>query len=245
MIFWITREINLLKLEYHLVVSRDWNSHRIDLLAAFVSNCLRLYKISLDFEFELPPSDRRPGDDAALLAAMGLIRLFKMGKRHALVQSVVVLEHILLSSRYNYDVLLILVRLYMFLGAGSLAMERYNRLSIKNIQHATISWVLYTRLSSIHPYPASYSSTGNGRITIAPIEGMSSAFDWHTSAEMLSRKAIHSMQDNGQWKMSLDALDTNRAVFDGFARCLFYAEARRIERLSPPAKETMKRHFRK
>ena len=232
-----------MKLEYHLVISRDWNSHRLDLLVSFVSNCLRLYKISLDFGFELPTSDRRPGDDAALLAAMGLIRLFKMGQRRALVQSIVVLEHILLSSKHNYDVLLILVRLYMFLGAGSLAIERYSRLSIKNVQHATISWVLYTRLSSIHPYPASYPTAGKGRITIDPLEDMSNAYDWHKSAENFSRRAVHSMQDNGQWKLSLDALDTNRAVFDGFARCLLYVEARRIERLSPSATLKIDRDF--
>ena len=190
-------------------------------------------------------SDRRPGDDAALLAAMGLIRLFKMGKRQALLQSVVILEHTLLRSKHNYDALLILVRLYLFIGAGSLAMDRYNRLSIKNIQHATISWVLYTRLSSIHPYSVTHSSGGKGHTSITPIEGMASALHWHNSAEELSRKAVHSMQENGQWELSLESLETNRAVFDGFARCLLYAELKRVERFSSLSKTSMKQHLRK
>jgi len=245
MIFWITSEINRLKLEYHLVISRDWNSHRVDLLTAFVGSCLRLYNQSLHFEFELPVSDRRPGDDAALLAVMGLIRLFKAGRREALLQSIIVLEHMLLQSKHNYDALLILVRLYMFLGAGSLALDRYNRLSIKNIQYATISWVLYTRLSSIHPYPASYPTSGKGRTTIAPVDDMSQALDWHKSAEALSRKSVHSMQEGGRWDFALDSLETNHAVFNGFARCLLYAELKRIDRFSSTSKMAIKQRMRK
>ena len=241
-IFWITSEINVLKLEYNLVVSQDCNSHRSDLLATFVANCLRLYKKSIGFEFDLPVSDRRPGDDAALLAAMGLIRLFKMGKKHALLQCILVLEHSLLHSKHNYDALLILVRLYMFLGAGSLAMERYHRLSIKNIQHTTISWVLYTRLSSIHPYPAIYPGE---RGTFNPVKEMSNAFDWHRSADGLSRNAIHSMQERGQWNMVLDTLDANRAIVNGFTRCLFNVEVRRIERIAYRPRSIAKEHYRR
>ena len=232
MIFWITSEINLLKLEYHLIISQDWNVHRVDLLTAFVSNCLRLYRISLHFGFDLPVSDRRPGDDAALLAAMALIRLFKIGRKTALIQCILVLEHMLLQSKHNYDALLVLVRLYMFLGAGSLALDRYNRLSMKNIQHATVSWIMYPRLSTIHPLPANYATNGRVNITIAPVNEITNALRWHQSAEDLSRRAVHRMQENGQWGLSLDAFETSRVIANGFARCLLYAELRRIERFS-------------
>lgn len=221
-------------MEYYLVVSQDWNCHRTDLLTAFVSNCLQLYQESLQFEFELPSSDRRPGDDAGLLAAMGLVRLFKTGRRDALLHSILIFEHIMLQSRHNYDVLLLLVRLYMFLGAGSLAIDRYKGLSIKNIQLATVSWVLYTRLSTIHPYPATYPAGGKVQTTVVPIDDMLYALRWHKSAEDLSRKALHSMQASGNWNMSLDTLETNRAIFEGFARCLFLAESKRIERFLSP-----------
>lgn len=231
MIYWITREINVLKLEYNIVISQDHNSHHADLLTAFIRNCIRLYKQSLELGIDLPVSDRRPGDDAALLAAMGLIRLFKLGRKRALLQSIVVLEHTILYSKHNYDALLILVSLYIFLGAGSLAMERYSRLSIKNIQYATVSWLLYTRISSIHPYPATYTTNGKKQSTFDPLEDMVHASKWHTSAEVLSQKAVHAMQANGQWNMSLDALATNQAVSNGFSKFLILVESRRIARL--------------
>lgn len=231
MIGWITREVNVLKLEYYLLISRDENCNRTSLLLAFISSCLRLYKLSSYFGLQLPVSDRRPGDDAALLAAMGLIRLFKQGKKPALLQSVIVLEHLLSHSKHNYDALLILVRLYVFLGAGSLAMDRYSRLSIKNLQYATISWVLYTRISTIHPYPATYNTNDKHISIIDPKEDIDQILSWHRSAENLSRKAVHNMQANNQWDMSLDSLATCETVLSSFIKSLAIVEKKRIMRL--------------
>ncbi|CAD6577882.1 MAG: hypothetical protein ASARMPREDX12_008547 [Alectoria sarmentosa] len=235
-VLWITSEINVLKLEYNLVISRDDNTFRNGLLQAFICNCLRLYRLSLRYGLNLPVSDRLPGDDAALLAAMGLIRLYK-GRQiypehnNALLQSIVVLEHLLLRSKHNYDALLILVRLYMFLGAGSLAMERYSQLSIKNLQHATISWVLYTHMSTIHPHPAIKPRTnGGGQVIIDPASDMAQALDWHESALGLSKKAVTSMQGNGLWNISLDALSTSSYIGSGFSKLLLLVETKRIAR---------------
>lgn len=226
----------MLKLEYNLIVSRDDNIFKDSLLQGFICSCLRLYRLSLKYDLNLPVSDRLPGDDAALLAAMGLIRLYKTRQRYpehnnALLRSIVVLEHLLLRSKHNYDALLILVRLYMFLGAGSLAMERYSRLSIKNLQQTTVSWVLYTRMSTIHPHPAIISRTnGGGQTTIDPASDMIQALDWHKSAYGLCKKSVMSMQDNGRWSMSLDALSTSAHIDCGFSKLLLLVETKRIAR---------------
>lgn len=241
---WITSEINVLKLEYNLVISRDDNTFRNGLLQEFICNCLRLYRLSLKYDLNLPVSDRLPGDDAALLAAMGLIRLYKTRRTYpehnnALLRSVVVLEHLLLRSKHNYDALLILVRLYMFLGAGSLALERYSRLSIKNLQHATISWVLYTHISTIHPHPVSISRTnGGGQTIIDPNSDMVQALDWHKSAFDLSKRTVTSMQENRQWTMSLDALSTSTHIGSAFSKCLLLVETKRIARFFSVSHET-------
>lgn len=225
----------MLKLEYNLVISRDDNTFK-EVLQGFICNCLRLYRLSLKYDLNLPVSDRLPGDDAALLAAMGLIRLYKTRQHYpehnnALLRSIVVLEHLLLRSKHNYDALLILVRLYMFLGAGSLAMERYSRLSIKNLQHTTVSWVLYTHMSTIHPHPAIISRTnGGGQTTIDPSADMIQALDWHKSAYGLCKKSVISMQDNGRWSMSLDALSTSAHIDRGFSKLLLLVETKRIAR---------------
>lgn len=233
---WITSEINVLKLEYNLIISRDDNKLKKGLLEGFVCNCIRLYRLSLLYDLDLPVSDRLPGDDAALLAAMGLTRLYKTRQdfpehNNALLRSIVVLEHLLLRSKHNYDALLILVRLYMFLGAGSLAMERYSRLSIKNIQHATVSWVLYTHISTIHPHPVTMTrKNGGGQTTLDPASDMAQALNWHKSAIGLCEKSVVSMQENGQWNMSLDALSTSFHVESGFSRLLLLVETKRIAR---------------
>lgn len=237
MVYWITCEINVLKMEYNLVVSQDRNSQNVELLVAFIANCLRLYNESFKLGVELPVSDRRPGDDAALLAAMGLIRLFKLGRKNALLQCIVVLEHSLLQSKHNYDALLILVRLYIFLGAGSLALERYSRLSIKNLQHTTLSWVLYTRISSIHPYPCTFMADGKSHMTIDPLVDIMQASKWHVSAQAISMRAVHNMQANGQWNMSLESLETHQAVVDAFAKYLLFVEGKRIARIRSCAYE--------
>ena len=226
----------MLKLEYNLVISRDDNTYRKGLLQAFICNCLRLYRLSLEYDLNLPVSDRLPGDDAALLAAMGLIRLFKARTHfpehnNALLRSIVVLEHLLLRSKHNYDALLVLVRLYMFLGAGSLALERYSRLSIKNLQHATVSWVLYTHLSTIHPHPMTISRMNRGgQVKIDPASDMNEALRWHKSASDLCQKSVSSMQESGQWSMSLDGLSTGTHIESGFSKLLLLVETKRIAR---------------
>ena len=226
----------MLKLEYNLLISRDDNTFKHGLLQGFICNCLRLYRLSLEYDLNLPVSDRLPGDDAALLAAMGLIRLFKTRSIYpehnsALLRSIVILEHLLLRSKHNYDALLILVRLYMFLGAGSLAIERYSRLSIKNLQYATVSWVLYTYISTIHPHPMTISHTnGGGQTTIDPASDMMQALDWHKSAAVLCQKSLSSMQEHGQWSTSLDALSTGAHIESGFSKLLLLVETKRIAR---------------
>ena len=241
----------MLKLEYNLVISRDDNTFKNGLLQEFVCNCLRLYRLSLKYDLNLPVSDRLPGDDAALLAAMGLIRLYNTRQKYpehnnALLRSVVVLEHLLLRSQYNYDALLILVRLYMFLGAGSLALERYSRLSVKNLQHATISWVLYTHISTIHPHPVTISRTnGGGQTTIDPASDMARALEWHKSASDLSKRSVTSMQENGQWAMSLNALSTSTHIGSGFSKLLLLVETKRIARFFSVSHEIQTLNIRK
>lgn len=236
---WLTREINALKLDYNLVVSRNDDSLPPNLLPLFINNCLRLYHLSLHIGLDLPVSDRRPGDDAALLAAMGLIRLYNRdeGKSYAnniaLFRSIVILENILSNSKHNYDALLLLVRLYMYFGAGSLAIERYSRLSIKNMQHATISWALFAHMSKIHPQPTKFSSADGKSQTITnPLEEIAQILQWHYTADALSTKSLNTMQENGLWNMCLDAFSTKLSISQNFIRHQLFVEGKRMQRLN-------------
>ena len=241
---WLTREINALKLDYNLVVSQNEDSLPTKLLHVFISNCLRLYNLSLHIGFDLPVSDRRPGDDAALLAAMGLIRLYNRDRNKsyanntALIRSIVILENILAHSKHNYDALLLLVRLYMYFGAGSLAIERYSRLSVKNIQHATVSWTLFAHMSTIHPQPTKFPSVdGKSYTVINPLDEINQILQWYHTADASSSKSLSSMQENGLWNMYLDAYSTKLSISQNFIRHQLFVEGKRIQRLNSPPQD--------
>ena len=215
------------------MVSQDDNIGGTDLLRAFVSNCLRLYKLSLPLGSNLPVSERRPGDDAAILAVMALMHLHKHGEFNALLRAAVALDFLLSHSKHNYDALLILVRLYLFLGAGSLAVRTYLVLSIKNIQIATLSWILFTRISTTHPYlfsPATKAKNGASASFL-----LSTALDWHLSAANLSDAATGQMLQGRQWCTMLENIATQNSVQQGFCNWLATVESLRIERLAGPS----------
>lgn len=235
---WITAEINALKCDYFLLVSRTDIPSRLDLLKAFVSNCLRLFKLSLPLGSKFPPSERRPGDDAAILAVMGL---FHIGSESAwrdssLLRGLIILEVLVAQSRCNYDALLVLVRLYVTLGMGSLAMHYYTQLSIKNIQTATMSWILFTRISTIHPlnpYPigneTSFDLLGNLR----------KALEWSKAADQSSHDSVNIMLNYGQYNMAIDVLTNYGFGSTNFTACMVSVELQRVARFSeiPSVKE--------
>ena len=229
-----------MKFEYHLVVSRDGIENPSELLPSFVKNALNLYELSLSLDFKLPSSDRLPGDDAAVLAAMALIRMYKMGYNissfgSSLLRCIVLLEMALSRSKHNYDMLLALVKIYMFLGAGSLAVERYAQLSIKNLQNVTLSWILFTRISTIHPHPVNDSQHGQSNGAFDPLWAMYDILLWQTRAAELNMQSLHKLQQNNSWTMALDALGTKRVLYNGFMRLVLVAECSRIQRLRSPA----------
>ncbi|MCJ1404693.1 hypothetical protein MMC11_007919 [Xylographa trunciseda] len=150
---WILSEINYLKQAYTLIVSVQAGLDNTKLLKSFVAVCLYLYKISLPLSRGLPISERQPGDDAAILAAMACIHLFDDGDDRSLVRAAAILEMLLSNSAHNYDAQLIIIRVYVYLGLGVQAVSHYARLDIKHLQYLTNSWILFTRISTIHPHP--------------------------------------------------------------------------------------------
>lgn len=220
----------MLKLNYYLLVSCNDTPAQVSLLRAFVSRCLQLYKVSLSVKTSLPVSDRRPGDDAAMLGAMALIRLHEFAEKHALLQCIAILECLLSHSKHNYDALLTLIRLYMQAGAGTLAADLYSRLSIKNMQHTTVSWILYNRISTIHPCEP--SSTISRQIPSHILKNLSNAIDWHMSAEEYNSIAIDRMLECGQYTLLFDTLEIGGWIKNGFEKLMFVVESHRIGRFS-------------
>lgn len=134
------------------MVSLHGNASNTSLLKAFIATCLRLYNISRPLGRDVPISERRPGDDAAILAAAACIRLFDHGETRAILRCAAILELLLQDSTHNYDAQLMAIRVYIYLGLTMHAVMHYSKLDIKNIQFLTNSWILLTRISTIHPH---------------------------------------------------------------------------------------------
>ncbi|KAL8843581.1 MAG: hypothetical protein Q9170_000085 [Blastenia crenularia] len=111
---YLIMQVNMLKLEYLLVHSRWGESGPTDGFAEmehFIVRCIKSYISSIRSspvdENAASPTERLPGDDAGLLAATGLIRIAMTGTHHnALLQAVIILQHLTQTSPFNYEALM-------------------------------------------------------------------------------------------------------------------------------------------
>ena len=180
-----------------------------------------------------PYSERRAGDDAAILATMALIHISYFEEDTALLRCIVILENLLIKSPHNYDALLIMIRLCANFGTLSLAMQRYMQLSIKNMQHATLSWILYTHISLLHPYSSiCHSGNSDALANMYMPESLTAALDWHVGAGQINADYTVKMLREDQYNMLFDALTLAKSLKVGFGRLLLLIERARIQRLT-------------
>ena len=164
---------------------------------------------------------------------MASIHAANSGSGAALLRSAAILETLLEGSRHNYDALLIQIRLCLRLGLPSLAFEHYVQLSVKNMQQATLSWILYTHISAIHPYPYVHQhSTTEAPPIIDLSENITSALDWHTVADQTLSESMINMLREGQYNMLFDTLSLQRSLKMGFSKLLLVSERLRIQNVT-------------
>ena len=223
-------EINVLKLDYSIVVSQQSNLSDVALLEAFIGNCLRLYRISRPIGSSLPVSERRPGDDAAILAAMGCVHLYKNGQKAALLRCAIILEILLSDSKHNYDALLIIIRVYFYLGAIPRALEFYGRLDIKHMQYQTLSWIIFSRMSTIHPHPIMDKANAS-IIKFDPASAIDKTVRWILKNEKQMKSGVSLFLDNGGYVNLLDHLKTLSKLEASSYKCTLICELSRMSRL--------------
>ena len=134
--------------------------------------------IGIPMHLKLLPTDTHSIDDLAIMGAIGLIKLtatpytrfwanpVDFEKRHGhqrLIQAAALLEFAHSKSAANTQILLLLVKLYSLLGAGSLALRAYNKLNIKQIQGDTLGYIIFDRISSLHPHPVQDEINGTAQ----------------------------------------------------------------------------------
>ena len=208
-----------------MVSHEDTVTENMDLLEAFVSNCLRLYEVSLSLAPTLPVSERYPGDDAAILAAMGCIHMHANGNRSALLRSAFILEKLLLHSKHNYDAILIIVRVYLYLGASTKALEHYSKLDIKNIQFQTLAWIVLDRVSTLHPHKSTKKAQ-----PFDPAHLLEEAVAWILKSEAQIRSTFPKYFENDSYINLIDQTISLERMQTSLVKCNFICGMSRLAR---------------
>ena len=205
--------------------------------------CLNLYKTSLPLGSGLESTDNQPGDDACLLAVMGLVHMAnkegdasqKAWKPIRLLQALSLLDFLLSRSKHNYQALLIIVQLYVRIGAGSLAFTTYSRLSIKQIQHDTMSHILLTRVSTLHPHTITTMAGGDYVAKdLDPAIHLSEAVSIYPKTHVDVRVQIRKAIEAGNYAQVARFWDFDIRQFNSICKHMWHVEGRRIERLYSP-----------
>lgn len=233
--------VNYLKIWYYRITSL-WGTPEYSEddtgIQSFIVDCIKLYELALRSYSIVGnaerPTERLPGDDAALLAAMALMRSYSLGNRpEALLRAVTILQHLVDKSPFNFEALVTLTALYTRLGAGSLAAEQYARLSVKNIQYPTVSWLLATRISTVYPHVSRMDiRSPTDKANADPVQHLARALDYHLQLGQSDQQEIIDFLEAGQYASVTQAMGNSAYNQLGFTRYMLLVELARIERLS-------------
>ncbi|GEM09601.1 actin cytoskeleton organization protein [Rhodotorula toruloides] len=110
---------------------------------------IKRYFNALPLGKDLPPTELQPADDFALLAGQAYVSAFGLSHdRSYLERALVVLEHVLLRSKYKYQVRILTINILRLLGASSAALAHYRIFGVKNVQYDTLSHIVMARAST-------------------------------------------------------------------------------------------------
>lgn len=94
----------------------------------------------------LEPTDRQRGDDYLILIAHQILPLADNVSRYddaaAVLKAIMVLEGGLTASPFNYDIKLLLIRLYIAIGGMERVSELWDSLEVKHVQLSTLTHVV-------------------------------------------------------------------------------------------------------
>jgi N-terminal acetyltransferase B complex non-catalytic subunit len=209
---------------------------------------IQSYRIAMDDDGRISKSllktDQHPADDLSILASMCLIKLSlrsadsgteplnKVSTTYAL-QAAVLLENAWLHSKHNFQISLVLIRLYKYLGCGSLAMRAYHRLALKNIQLDTLSYTLFDRLSSYHPHPWS-QSTDVSLKQRRPLEHLQEQQKLYQSSRKHIIKNSWLSFKHGSYNSIFEMREVSKKLTHSIAAAMSVIESRKISRLTEP-----------
>lgn len=149
----------------------------------------------------------------------------------ALIRAGGILEHLCHDSPHNYQALLLLVRVYLLLGAGSLALSTFSKLSVKQIQYDSVAHILFTRLSTVHPHSAP-PVEGAEYKDFDPLSAFVQGLNFFRNSEVSTMRFRTSGLDEGAYVNTEEIIELRRRLSNSINRRMYALDARRIQRLT-------------
>lgn len=220
---WLVAEIARLKQEFAGLIAAQAS---VDTIRAFAMNAIRLFHSATT---TLSTNARRSPADACFLAISATVRLFEQTTSlNYLLHTAYLAEHLLTTHPDIHEARLILVYIYMRLNLASLAITYFDSLNVKEIQHDTISHVLFTRLSLLHPHPTLLKAK---KETYDPLRQLRRGLDVYVRCEAKLAETEASVLHHGQTGMLLDLHELRENLRFSLARRIAVLEWRRAGRL--------------
>ncbi|KAJ3152288.1 N-alpha-acetyltransferase 25, NatB auxiliary subunit [Geranomyces variabilis] len=124
---------------------RRWSDNSLSAEEANVraEHYIAAYKATVPLGADFDERELQPGDDYILLVAHTLLDRFARNRdeRAVLADVAAVLEYGLARSKFNYQIKLLLIRVYVELGVHKRMFEIAKTMDIKQIQHDTLSYL--------------------------------------------------------------------------------------------------------
>lgn len=215
-------------------------------LVRLAEESIKSYRSAISNDGQITKSllstDRHPADDLCVLATMCLIKLglrdaipgsdYRQNPRTTyLLQAIVLLESAWSRSKPNFQVSLILVRLYSYLGCGSLAMRAYERLFLKQVQLDTLSYTMFDRISTLHPHPISDSADGSSNMRTL-IEHLQKQQKLYKSSREHINKNIWLSFKHGSYNSIFEFREVSQKLSHSLSAIMSVVESNKIHRVA-------------
>ncbi|KAL4964734.1 MDM20/NAA25 family protein [Aspergillus stella-maris] len=233
--------INALKLEYCFLLSSDASNVSKEQGEEFVSRCLKEYcEVERPDKSSAPSTiESQPSDDLCVLAAMALLRFSSswVSRKQEeipdvmLIRAAALLERLVADSPHNSQALLLLVRLYLRLGAGSLALKTFSKLSVKQMQFETVAHSLFTRLATVHPHSAP-PIDGAEYKDFNPQSAFVQSMIFYLSANATSSRQRWNGLEYGSYVNVEGTIELQRRLKQSICRRMYALEVKRVQRLA-------------
>lgn len=219
-------------------------------LSTVAGESIESYRASIEDDSQITKdllaTDRHPADDFSVLAAICLIKnaladsdstseILSTKRTTHLLQAVALLEYAWTRSKSNFQLSILLVRLYSYLGCGSLAMRAFQRLALKQVQLDTLSYILFDRMSTLHPRAFTHSPEGSDR-SRSPIEHLQKHQKLYTRATDHITKNVWMSFKHSNYNSIFEMKEVEESLSCSLARVMSVVESKKILRLTEPAK---------